>query len=728
MALLTLASRVRTVTVYRRGALVTREAELVPGPEGLPTQVQIDALPLVLDDNSLRVELLGEGSLPVAGDVRLTIAVPESNPTLPPPQDAELDAAELLAAQLQRDHDDTKKALEELRRLEPGTRGKPAEGEAPQASPTAARLELLAFRRARAESLMTRLAELVEQRRLADERLATLRERKRIASQARNTRAHEVRKAAVLRLEPRGSFTGTLRIRLTYYVSGARWVPAYTIRLDRTMTGATLELRAMVGQNTGEDWTNVALHLSTALPQSWTELPELRAQKIGRRQPEPAKAGWRPPPVGAGELYADYDRDLAGRSPPKPPPVAVPASPPKPPPPRQFYEVEDDELSVGGAPEGMAREQTMTRAGVIMPPRSGGAPPPAPAAPGAMPMAPPMMSAGPMPMPQSRARKASMADSREMARAEDTGAGMPMEEEVTALELVAGRELLEYGRLRLFAANDHQRGALRRIEIQQVYRQQVSGLVEFDLAYAQLDHSLGRARGFESGAAPGRHHFPVGEAGFDYVYVADATIDLASDGKYHSLAIRADSAEATPRYVTVPRETQDVFRIVALRNPLQAPLLPGPADVYVDGRFALTSDVALTPIGGRLELGLGVEQAIKIARKVQYEEDTSGLIKRQIALIHTIEVTIHNNLNRAATVEVRERVPVVPTGLEGDIQFVLREANPKWEDFEQRQAPLEGGRMWKVEVAAGGERKLKTTWVVTIPNQHELVGGNRRES
>ena len=31
-------------------------------------------------------------------------------------------------------------------------------------------------------------------------------------------------------------------------------------------------------------------------------------------------------------------------------------------------------------------------------------------------------------------------------------------------------------------------------------------------------------------------------------------------------------------------------------------------------------------------------------------------------------------------------------------------------------------------VAAGGERKLKATWVVTIPNQHELVGGNRRES
>ena len=66
----------------------------------------------------------------------------------------------------------------------------------------------------------------------------------------------------------------------------------------------------MVGQATGEDWSGVALTLSTASPQQWTELPELKSRRIGRRQPPPAKTGWRPPPVGADELYADYDRDL----------------------------------------------------------------------------------------------------------------------------------------------------------------------------------------------------------------------------------------------------------------------------------------------------------------------------------------------------------------------------------------------------------------------------------
>jgi hypothetical protein len=754
----TLASRVRAVTVFRRGALVTREAELGSGSSGVPEQVRITGLPLTLDDSSLRIEVSGSGSLPVASDVRVTVAVPDEDPTLPPPDDAELDQAELAAAQVQRELGDLRQALANLAELEPEGRGEPEEGKPPQPSPTAARFELLAFRRARAETLIARIAEVEERRRLASERVATLRERKRVASQARNVRTFEVRKAAVIRLESRGPIAGPLRLRLTYFVTGARWAPAYTVRLDRTMTEATLELRAMVGQSSGEDWTDVALTLSTATPQQWTELPELRAQKIGRAQPEPAKTGWRAPPVGAQELYADYDRDLGER---RPSVAAVTtllgASNTGTSLRQELLGFEDEGDLDDEAPDldDVLSEMTHTRDGAVpaeaMKKASStfarmSAPPPSfapPPAPGAMPM--PSMA---MPMPAPMAPQAMSAPKRggfgamlggafdaafggsaneSTAMLQDELGMMPPADELEP-ELIAGRELLDYGRLRMYGAADHLRGALRRIDLRMVYQQLVATTVQFDVAFSQLDVALGQGRRFEAEAAPARHRFPAGEDGFDYAYVADGRIDLTSDGKFHSLAIRADAAEATPRYVTVPRETQYVFRIVALRNPLNAPLLPGPADVYVGGRFALTSDVELTPIGGRLELGLGVEQAIKVARNVKYEEDTSGLIKRQHALIHAIEITIGNNLARTVTVEARERLPIVPTGLEGDIQVAIRDVKPAWADYEQKQAPLEGGRAWKVDVPAGEERKLSATWVITIPNQHELIGGNRRES
>ena len=56
-------------------------------------------------------------------------------------------------------------------------------------------------------------------------------------------------------------------LRVTYAVRDTRWMPLYDARLD---TGAkdrkpALELvrRAEIAQNTGEDWSNVALAVST---------------------------------------------------------------------------------------------------------------------------------------------------------------------------------------------------------------------------------------------------------------------------------------------------------------------------------------------------------------------------------------------------------------------------------------------------------------------------------
>ena len=317
-------------------------------------------------------------------------------------------------------------------------------------------------------------------------------------------------------------------------------------------------------------------------------------------------------------------------------------------------------------------------------------------------------------------------------RGSDGGGGGPLAHGSSPLEpeLVAGRDLLDYGRLRLFPASNSRRGALRRIDVRMQYQQLCVEHVRVDVAIEQITEAVAWAQLLETERPPEGHHWPSSEGGFDYAYVAEAPVDLASTGVFTSLPIDLREAKATPRYVSVPRESQDVFRIVSLRNPLAAPLLAGPADVYVAGKFALSSSIELTPIDGRIELGLGVEQAIKIARNVSFAEDSSGMFKRHLGLTHTLELTVQNHLNSAATVEIRERIPVAAQAQADDITIEVEAASPSWDDYEPKDPdhPLEGGRMWKVQVPANGKRELSASWVVTIPTNHELVGGNRRES
>jgi len=68
---------------------------------------------------------------------------------------------------------------------------------------------------------------------------------------------------------------GTVEILLSYIVQGTYWYPIYDCRLDMESKELVLEYYAKVYQNTGEDWDNVKLILSTARPDLSGKIPEI---------------------------------------------------------------------------------------------------------------------------------------------------------------------------------------------------------------------------------------------------------------------------------------------------------------------------------------------------------------------------------------------------------------------------------------------------------------------
>jgi len=110
-------------------------------------------------------------------------------------------------------------------------------------------------------------------------------ERDRLQRELAQIQAARPRQRHVATVEVEVIAGGDLEIELTYVVQPARWQPLYDLRL----TGADLELTylAEVAQTTGEDWTNVALTLSTARPALALVIPELDPWYIAPR-PSPA--------------------------------------------------------------------------------------------------------------------------------------------------------------------------------------------------------------------------------------------------------------------------------------------------------------------------------------------------------------------------------------------------------------------------------------------------------
>jgi hypothetical protein len=214
---------------------------------------------------------------------------------------------------------------------------------------------------------------------------------------------------------------------------------------------------------------------------------------------------------------------------------------------------------------------------------------------------------------------------------------------------------------------------------------------------------------------------------YDHRYDAEGPVDVPSDGALHDVPLLGQDAPVRTRLVVVPRESDEAVRVATLQNPLQAPLLSGPAEVYLGEEFLVTAPLRTVPTGGELELGLGVEPGLKVARNTFYEESTTGLLGGGLALEHRIEITVASRLSAPAEVEVRELLPIKADDDQA-VTVVEQGVAPPWEKLTRQEGggELKGGRRWRLTLAPGAEQKLVAGFRLDIDGKQELSGGNRR--
>ncbi|HYG03696.1 MAG TPA: DUF4139 domain-containing protein [Chryseosolibacter sp.] len=160
--------------------------------------------------------------------------------------------------------------------------------------------------KAMADFYRTRLTEIITARLKIDERMKKLTEaqvklQRQVAAQndlySRNTSEIVVSVSA--------SAPTTAELEINYIVSNAGWSPLYDLRAINTKSPVTLIYKANVFQNTGEEWKNVRLKLSTANPTLGGQKPELTAWYLNFYQPIVRTNGGRQKQSATGGAYRD---------------------------------------------------------------------------------------------------------------------------------------------------------------------------------------------------------------------------------------------------------------------------------------------------------------------------------------------------------------------------------------------------------------------------------------
>ena len=266
----TAPSRVVAVTVYQGSALVTREVAL---PEGLGLmEVVVSPLPPQTMSGSLYSE--GGDRLRILTTRYRTRAVREDTREEVRAKEDQLRRLALDAQRLQREIHVIDQNLAMLAKLESFTAATMQHladkgvlnGETTIAL-TKYVMETRAERSAAQVQLQQQAQANAEAQQFAQRELAEL-----AAGSSRTERD------AVIVVDKTDRAAGT--IRLNYLVGGASWRPQYRLRAGADREPVQVEYLAAVAQQSGEDWSDAAVVLSTAEPMLAAAPPELTALDV----------------------------------------------------------------------------------------------------------------------------------------------------------------------------------------------------------------------------------------------------------------------------------------------------------------------------------------------------------------------------------------------------------------------------------------------------------------
>lgn len=290
-----LTGKIEAVTVYRGQAMVTRTAPLDGAPglrevvvTGLPEQIVPSTL-FAEGGDGVEVRSVRYRARPVAQDVREEVRKLDAQ--MRALQD-ELAAGQRMTALAA----ERKSYLDKLEQFTAGT----------------ANIELT--RGVLNAETLTKLSEFLggERRKLAEEELKRNVEQRGFTEQLQQLdrerqaltggSARTVREAVVfVNIQKPGAL-----LRVRYLVNSANWLPSYTVRADAERQSVVVEYYAAIEQMSGEDWSDVAMTLSTATPSLTAKAPQLSAMQIALAAPQPPAQA-----QGASQSYQVLRAELA---------------------------------------------------------------------------------------------------------------------------------------------------------------------------------------------------------------------------------------------------------------------------------------------------------------------------------------------------------------------------------------------------------------------------------
>ena len=225
-----------------------------------------------------------------------------------------------------------------------------------------------------------------------------------------------------------------------------------------------------------------------------------------------------------------------------------------------------------------------------------------------------------------------------------------------------------------------------------------------------------RAMISESAPPPPPPPAEIVEENTSFSFVLPRKVDVISDGQPHRVAIATSNTAASLSYFTIPKLVQNAFLKATIKNPFQFPLLPGSIVVFFDQKLVGNASVneAILP-DGKLEISLGIDEGIKIERKLQKKfTDYAGLFSKETKVYYEYAIELTNGKSKEVTLDLNDQFPV-----SRNEKIKVEVDAPKGGDATVNE---EGIISWKVTLAPGAKKSIPVKFNISYPKELTING------
>jgi uncharacterized protein (TIGR02231 family) len=197
--------------------------------------------------------------------------------------------------------------------------------------------------------------------------------------------------------------------------------------------------------------------------------------------------------------------------------------------------------------------------------------------------------------------------------------------------------------------------------------------------------------------------------------------DVPGDGSDAKLLIMDGDFENRFRYLSVPKLAEYVYLTTDVVNNTDYPLLPGKISIFLDGNFVGNSDLkALVTPGEKFELHLGVDESIKVRRKLQKRKgDEKGLFTKSHLEEFSYLITLESQRDTSEEVILRDQIPV---STDEKIKVEVKVLTPAENPEKDKDKLPNGAVEWKIQLAPKAVEKLELGFVVSYPRDLDVRG------